>query len=303
MSGMLHLDRDSAPAVRDRNVHLRERRAGDRDRIERREQLRRATARTPCECEPNFLGRPRRHAVLQPLELGAKLERKNVRENANELADLDEQTAQLEYRQRDRVGSRPMARDEPCVVPRHAEDRPEHTQPRVADHDANGEPVGSRRAKASRTRRGSRAAAAMRHAPHVDDHAELVGEHVRQHRLHGIERSLDVEVERSVEEIVVDFEKLGAPDSGAGRIEQKMHGAEAVDGELDHVLDRTAFGDVNGERQGLAADCVHIFRRLLDAVFVNIGAYDVGLFARKNSAVARPMPLAAPVMMIVFPAK
>ena len=132
----------------------------------------------------------------------------------------------------------------------------------------------------------------MRHAAHVDDHAELVCEHVWQNRLHGIERSLDVEVERPFEQIVVDLEKFRAPDGGAGRIEQKMYGAEAINGELDHVLDRPALGDVDGERQRLAADRVDLFRRFLDAVLI-----------AKMSAVAWPMPLAAPVMMMVFPAK
>ncbi len=61
-----------------------------------------------------------------------------------------------------------------------------------------------------------------------------------------------------------------------------MHGAEAVDGELDHVPDRPAFGDVDGESQRLAADGIDLFRRLLDAVFVDISAYDVRFLAREN---------------------
>ena len=66
----------------------------------------------------------------------------------------------------------------------------------------------------------------MRHARHVDDDAELVGEHVRQHRLHGVECAVDVEREGFLHQRVVDLEKFGAADRGAGRIEKELHAAE-----------------------------------------------------------------------------
>ena len=48
----------------------------------------------------------------------------------------------------------------------------------------------------------------MRHAAHIDDHAELVLQHVREHRLHGVERAFHVEVEGAVEQIIVDVEEF-----------------------------------------------------------------------------------------------
>ena len=76
-----------------------------------------------------------------------------------------------------------------------------------------------------------------------------------------------------------NFERLMR---GAGRIEQEMNAAEAVERELDHVLDRGALGDVDGQRQRLGADRVDLLSRFLDTLFVDVGADDVGALAGKN---------------------
>ena len=112
----------------------------------------------------------------------------------------------------------------------------------------------------------------MRHAAHVDDHAELVGEHVRQHGLHGVESAFDIQVEGLVQKSVVDFEKLCTSYCGAGRVEQELHAAESVDGKLDHIVNGGAFvrGDIDGQCQRLTADGVNflggLFHRLKEAI-------------------------------------
>jgi hypothetical protein len=105
---------------------------------------------------------------------------------------------------------------------------------------------------------------------------------VWQHNLHGVQRALDIEVEGLVEQIVVNLEKFRAPDGGAGGIEQEMHAAETVERELDHVLDGSAFGDVDGERQRLGAKRINLLGRLLDALFVDVGANHVGTLAGED---------------------
>ena len=89
----------------------------------------------------------------------------------------------------------------------------------------------------------------MRHARHVDDDAVLVGEHVRQHRLHAVERAVDVEREGLFHQRVVDFEEFGAADGGAGAVEKKMHAPESGDGARGHVVDFAAPGDVDPDGQ------------------------------------------------------
>ena len=69
---------------------------------------------------------------------------------------------------------------------------------------------------------------------------------------------------------------------GAGRIEQEVHAAEAVERELDHVLDGSASGDIDGERERLGAERVDLLSRFLDTLLVDIGANDVGALAREN---------------------
>ena len=101
--------------------------------------------------------------------------------------------------------------------------------------------------------RGAGAAAAVRHARHVDDDAVLVGQEMRQHRLHGVERAVDVEREGFLQQRIVDVEEFGAADGGAGRVEQELHAAERGDGALDHGVDFAARGDVDLDRQRLAA--------------------------------------------------
>lgn len=105
---------------------------------------------------------------------------------------------------------------------------------------------------------------------------------MRQHGLHRIERTLDVEIEGFVEQVVVDFEKLCASYRGAGGIEKKLHTAEAVYRKLDHIFDGRSLGDVDGQGQRLAADLVDLLGRLFNACLVNVYANDIGFLTRKN---------------------
>ena len=110
----------------------------------------------------------------------------------------------------------------------------------------------------------------------------LFFEHVRQHRLHAVERALDVEVEGFLHQLVVDLEELGAADRGAGRVEQEVYGTERIERALDHVVDLRAFGDVDLQRQRLAALGVDLRGGFLDAGLVQVGADHVGAFAGKD---------------------
>ena len=110
----------------------------------------------------------------------------------------------------------------------------------------------------------------------------LLLEHVRQHRLHAVERALDVEVEGFLHQRVVDLEELGAADRGARRVEQELHGAERIERALDHVVDLRALGDVDLQRQRLAALGVDLRGGFLDAGLVEVGADHVGALAGED---------------------
>src|SRR5271166_1232349 len=122
----------------------------------------------------------------------------------------------------------------------------------------------------------------MRHARHIDDHAVLVLQHMRQHRLHGVERAVDVEREGLLDERVIDLEKLGAPDCRARRVEEKVHRAERGDRARHHVVDFFARGDVGRERERLAAGAIDGRRSVARALLVDVGADDVGPFAGED---------------------
>jgi hypothetical protein len=124
-------------------------------------------------------------------------------------------------------------------------------------------------------------AAPMRHARHIDDDAELIFQHMRQHGLHGVERAVDIEREGLRQQRIVDIEKFGTAD-GARRIEQKLHRAESIDRALHHIVDCRARGDVGLDRKCLAAFAVDQRRRFVCAGFVDIGADHIGAFAGKD---------------------
>ncbi len=130
--------------------------------------------------------------------------------------------------------------------------------------------------------RGPGSAAPVCHAADIDDDAEFVLQHVRQHRLHGIKRALQIEVEGAVEQVVIDVEKFRAADGGARRVEQEMNAAEVTERQLDHVVNRRPLGHVDGERQPLRARRVDLLDGLRNAVLVDVGAHHIGAFARKD---------------------
>ena len=122
----------------------------------------------------------------------------------------------------------------------------------------------------------------MRHARHIDDHAVFIGKHVRQHRLHGVKRAVDVEREGLLDQRVVDLEKLGAADRGARRVEEELHRAECGDSALRHVVELGARGDVGLERERLAAGGIDRGSRVARTLLVDVGADDVGALARED---------------------
>ena len=95
---VLHLHGDATPIVQPGFVYLREGRARHRLRIPPREELRRSATKLALDPIDDLLDRTRRNRVLQSLQLAAELLRQKIRENADQLSDLDEQTIELENR-------------------------------------------------------------------------------------------------------------------------------------------------------------------------------------------------------------
>ena len=122
----------------------------------------------------------------------------------------------------------------------------------------------------------------MRHARHIDDHAVLFLEHMRQHRLHRVERAVDIEREGLFQQRIVDFEEFGATDRGARRVEQEVDPAERGDRARHHVVDFGARSDVGTKRERLAAGAVDGRRSVAGALFVDVGADDIGSLAGED---------------------
>ena len=132
-------------------MHLRKRRARDGKRVDEREERVDVPAEFLAQPGRDFIERPRGNAVLQLLQLCTKFRRQEVCENADELADLDEQAAQLEDGTREPARAAFVLLDQLRVIETRAEQRLPETKPGVADENANGDDVRFRRTKAQRT--------------------------------------------------------------------------------------------------------------------------------------------------------
>ena len=96
---VLDLDRDLLAAVQARAVDLADRRRGHRLGRELGEQLARAAAaELLAQARLDVAVGPRRHLILQPLELLAERVGQEVGHDADQLADLDEQAPQPQDR-------------------------------------------------------------------------------------------------------------------------------------------------------------------------------------------------------------
>src|SRR5262252_8815962 len=93
-----------------------------------------------------------------------------------------------------------------------------------------------------------------------------------------LKSAVDVEREGLVEERVIDFEKFGAPERRARRVEEKVHGAERSHRTRRHIVDFGARGDVGLDRERLAAGAVERRRGVARALLVDVGADHVRAF-------------------------
>src|SRR5215471_11201840 len=102
-------------------MHLRERRGGNWDGVDEREQGVHVFPEFLFQARTDFIEWPSGDAVLQLLQLGAKFRRKKVRQNADQLADFDEQAAQLENRAGQPARAPLVSLDEVRVIEARAE--------------------------------------------------------------------------------------------------------------------------------------------------------------------------------------
>ena len=75
---------------------------------------------------------------------------------------------------------------------------------------------------------------------------------MRKYGLHAVEHALHIQIERPVEQFIIDVQELRPAQSSAGRIEQEVHLAECIDGMLDHIR-HLPVRDVTSV--GIARDC------------------------------------------------
>src|SRR4029079_16797322 len=84
----------------------------------------------------NFVKRMRRQAILQSLQLAPKFGRQEIRQDADQLSDFDEQSAGTDDRVPDPSGVCPMTLDETRVVILRRQKRPARADSRIAHQDA-----------------------------------------------------------------------------------------------------------------------------------------------------------------------
>src|SRR3984893_4586575 len=97
-----------------------------------------------------------------------------------------------------------------------------------------------------------------------------------------MERALDVERKRVVEERVVDVEELRSAQRRTRRIELTLRFARVVDPPPYHLVDIFPRGDVGSQRERFAPLGDYSFGGLLRAVGVDVRAHDVCALAGKD---------------------
>ena len=97
-----------------------------------------------------------------------------------------------------------------------------------------------------------------------------------QHCLHWVQSTFDIKIESPVEQIVIDFKKFCASYCCSRRIEEELHAAETIDGELNHIFNCRSLGYIDSQRQHLTADRIDLLGGFLDAFLIDIDAYDIG---------------------------
>ena len=113
-----------------------------------------------------------------------------------------------------------------------------------------------------------------------------------------MENAVDIERVGVAPERRVDVEEGRAAARRPGAVEQEIDAAISLDPGGDRRVDGGAFGDVGGDR-----DRTLPRRRLLGAGASISAATTLAPSRAKIPAVARPMPLAAPVISTVLPRK
>jgi hypothetical protein len=83
----------------------------------------------------------RRHLILQALQLAAKVLGEEVRHDADELADLDEEALQLDHRALHAAGVPAMDLEGQPLDRLARTEAPAHREPQVRDHDLRGDQV------------------------------------------------------------------------------------------------------------------------------------------------------------------
>src|SRR5205814_7897449 len=131
-----------------RLVDLRQGGARHRLRVPRCEELLRRPAEFPLDTFDNLLGGPRGNGILQPFQLAPELLGKEVRENANQLPDLDEEAIELDDGVLDasRVDAMSLQQVSPVCV--RAKKGPAQPQAEVAREYAKGDAIRPREAEA-----------------------------------------------------------------------------------------------------------------------------------------------------------
>ena len=147
--GVLHFDRDASAVRHPRLVHLGERRRGERLALERREHRIRLAAELGADARDDLVERSRGKPVLQSLELRPEIRREHVREDADQLPDLDEQPAGADDRVANPARVDAVLRLEQLDVPRRIDERASGPKQEVAGEHARRGAVDSNEAEAS----------------------------------------------------------------------------------------------------------------------------------------------------------
>lgn len=99
---------------------------------------------------------------------------------------------------------------------------------------------------------------------------------------------LTVEREGFLHQGIVDFEKFGAADGGAGGVEEELDLAESCNCAFRHFIHFDPFGDVDLDGKRLAAFPIDLRRCFAGSFLVDIGANDVGSLAGEDQRCRSP---------------
>ena len=137
----------------------------------------------------------------------------------------------------------------------------------------------------------------------VHDRTTVLGHHLAELALHAEEDPCEIDGEHPVPRFLVVLGEASALAADAGVVERAIQPAEPLDAPVDERLDLSGIGHVALYEERFGASLARQSDGFTAARLVDIGEEQLAPSSANTSAVARPIPEAAPVTSATLPSR